>query len=505
MTPEGSPRSTAAVLEANLEWIRMLARALAKDPEAADELAQETCVAALGAPAGKVESFRPWIAAVMRNLWRQRGRSEERRRAREDRSERPDRTSDDLVLEVVLFRELAQHVLELPEPYQGAILMRFFGNQEPRVIADRLGTTPATIQNRITRGLSLLRERLDRSRGGREAWLSVLIPCIRPSAEGAAAAALGGIAVNLKIAVAAALVLAVVALFVFRGLEAPPPPPSPPIATETPAKETAEPAPAHTSTTLSETAAVEASSIDRAPLAPAVVAPAPAPPADSGPFRVRGRVLDATGSPVSGLAMRSHGGGPILATSKDGGWFEFETQEDVARCVSADPAWTTVRSAALRRNAKIEPLLVVARALDVQGTVQDVRGAPLAGARVHLELPSGFEARFDRPLESSLGMGWNATSDEHGRFSLPGIPSVDGGKLSAVLEGYARAEIDEPVFGAADVVLVLAPPPPAPEGSLRGRVVDDVGTPVPRARVFLGLASVATDERGEFAVGFAAP
>jgi hypothetical protein len=53
------------------------------------------------------------------------------------------------------------------------------------------------------------------------------------------------------------------------------------------------------------------------------------------------------------------------------------------------------------------------------------------------------------------------------------------------------------------VVIVMQPPPTPPAGSLRGRVVDDVGRPVAKARVFLGLASVATDDRGEFALGFA--
>jgi DNA-directed RNA polymerase specialized sigma24 family protein len=87
MTLEAEPLAPAAVLEANLDWIRALAGALARDPEAADELAQETCVAALEAPAHPPRSFRPWIATVMRNLWRERGRSQERRRARESRGD----------------------------------------------------------------------------------------------------------------------------------------------------------------------------------------------------------------------------------------------------------------------------------------------------------------------------------------------------------------------------------------------------------------------------------
>lgn len=501
MGPEAELRAPDAILEENLEWIRDLARSLVRDPDRAEDLAQDTVVAALEIAPGAVRLPRPWLATVARNLWRHRGRTEERRRARESESAIDRNSGDDLVERVVVFREVAQYVLDLHEPYRSAVLMRFWEGLPPRAIAARLDTTPATIQNRIARALALLRERMDRSRGGREAWLSALLPCIRPPASGPAAL-LGGIAVNAKIAVAAALVLAVVAYFAFRGLDAPSAPSAPALAAKDAPAVAERTAPASSATPLAEPTAADAPASERATLgsAPATAAPDPAP---STRFHVRGRVLDATASPVSGLSIRAADGGPVLATSRDGGWFELDVEEDVARCVSADPAWTTVRSAALRRNAKLEPVLVVARSLDVQGIVQDVRGAPLASARVHFDLPPGFEARFDRPLEASIGMGFGATTDERGRFALPGLPSVEGSKLSAVLEGYARAEIDEPIFGAADVVLVLAPPAKAPEGSLEGRVVDDVGRPVAKARVFLGLASVATDERGEFAVDFA--
>jgi RNA polymerase sigma factor (sigma-70 family) len=480
MTPEGDltgPAGPGAALEANLDWIRSLARALARDPEAAEDLAQATCVAALEAPADGARRFRPWIATVMKNLWRQRGRSEERRRAREESARRPDRTSDDLVLEVVLFRELAQHVLELDEPYRSAVLMRFWGRLPPRAIAARLSTTPATVQNRIARGLAILRRRLDRSRGGRAAWLAAFGPWIaRPFPW--TASTLGGIALNTKIVVAVAALVAVGALVALGTIEsrseksalaAGPPAASAPIPAED-----AEPSQAGTG-------GAEA----YAERAPAAAVPtregardAAAEPALPASFRVRGRVLDAAGAPLPGLAIRAESGGPILAKSGDGGWFDLESGVESARCVSADPAWTTVRSAVLRRSAKIEPLLLVARALDVQGTVEDAHGEPLPSARVRLELPAGFETRFDRPLEASIGLDWATVSGPDGAFALHGLPSIEGARLSAVLEGYARGTADEPVFGDAHVVIVMQPPPTPPAGSLRGRVVDDVGRPV---------------------------
>ena len=389
MGPEADLRAPDAILEGNLEWIRALAHSLVRDPDRAEDLAQDTVVAALEGAPGGVRLPRSWLATVALNLWRHRGRSEQRRRAREldlaDRTSREaSRSPDELVERVVVFREVAQHVLELHEPYRSVILMRFWEGLPPRAIAARLRTTPATIQNRIARALGQLRERMDRSRGGREAWLSALLPCIRPPASGPAAL-LGGIAVNAKIAVAAALVLAVVAYLAFRGLDAPPAPSAPALAAKDAPAVVERAAQASTPAPLAEPAAGDAPVSERATLgaAPATAAPAPAP---STRFHVRGRVLDATASPVSGLSIRADAGGPVLATSRDGGWFELDVEEDVARCVSADPAWTTVRSAALRRNAKLEPVLVVARSLDVQGAVRDVHGAPLASARVHLSL-----------------------------------------------------------------------------------------------------------------------
>jgi len=502
MTHEAESRAPGELLQANLEWIRALARALARDPHAADELAQDACVAALEAPAGEVRSFRPWLASVMRNLWRQRGRTEERRRGREADAGGGEGAREDLVLQVVVFRELAQHVLELHEPYRSALLMRYFEELPPRAIAARLGTTPATIQNRITRGLAILRERLDRSRGGRAAWLAALVPLIdRPWPW--IPLTLGGIAVNTKLIVAGAALVVVGALVALGAID------SGDHEAEIPARadvalETAIPAPvAEDSPLLGSRAAPTERSPASSPRSHE--APAADSVAAKKTFEVRGRVLDVEGAPLEGLAIGTGGqdGGAQVARSGPGGWFELTSDVDSGRFSSADPAWTTVRSAAWRAGSQLEPLLLVARALDVEGVVQDPRGMPLASARVRFSLPSGFEARFERPLEASVGLSFGAVTGPDGRFALRGIPAVEGATLKALLEGYASTEVPVPAFADAGIVIVLAPPAKPLAGGLKGRVVDDGGRPVAQARVFLGLASVTTDASGEFALSFA--
>jgi hypothetical protein len=218
---------------------------------------------------------------------------------------------------------------------------------------------------------------------------------------------------------------------------------------------------------------------------------------------VRGRVLDAGGAPLAGIAVRAGEQGEPLGKSGNGGWFEFTSPAESLQVVCADPAWTSVRSAAWRNGTQLEPLLIVAHATSAAGSVQDERGNMLAEARVRYVLPAGFEARFDRPLEASLDHGWATSSDAEGRFALTGLPAIEGARLVAVLEGFAQAECAAPLLPDAGISFVLARPKQPLTGGLRGRVVDDHGGPVPGARVFLGLGSTISDEQGRFALDFA--
>jgi len=499
MSVRPEPRPPATVLEENLEWIRSMARTLARDAETADELAQEACVVALEQAPREARGFRPWLATVMRNLLRQRGRSEGRRIAREEfAGGARDPDPGDLVQRVIVFRELAAQVLELDEPYRAAILMRFFEGLPPRAIARKLGSSPATIQNRITRGLALLRERLDRAHGGRASWLGALLPALG-SPSPLATLTLGGMIVNAKLLIALVLVAATGTIVALTQLSE---------RGETPVD-------ARTLTAESPAATPLAPLVEeprgtgvgpggsRESALPAAANPAQTDPAASALHSVRGRVLDAGGAPLSGIAVRTGEQGEPAGKSGNGGWFEFTSPSENLQVLCADPAWTSVRSANWRQGSQLEPLLIVARATNASGSVSDEHGNPLAEARVRYVLPAGFEARFDRPLEASLDRGWATSSDAAGHFALPGLPAIEGARLVAVLEGFAQAECSAPLLPDAGIAFVLARPKQPLTGGLRGRVVDERGSAVPGARVFLGLASTSTDEQGRFALDFA--
>src|SRR5262245_29421694 len=64
-------------------WLRRLAASLVGDAAQADDLVQDTWVAALRRPPSAERAPRPWLARVVRNLARNAGRDGARRRTRE--------------------------------------------------------------------------------------------------------------------------------------------------------------------------------------------------------------------------------------------------------------------------------------------------------------------------------------------------------------------------------------------------------------------------------------
>ena len=76
-------------LLAHAGWIRALCRSLVTDPHGADDLAQETWLAALEKEPHPHRSLRAWLGGVVRNLARFQYRADKRRRRRETRAPRP--------------------------------------------------------------------------------------------------------------------------------------------------------------------------------------------------------------------------------------------------------------------------------------------------------------------------------------------------------------------------------------------------------------------------------
>ncbi|HWO19602.1 MAG TPA: carboxypeptidase regulatory-like domain-containing protein [Kofleriaceae bacterium] len=135
--------------------------------------------------------------------------------------------------------------------------------------------------------------------------------------------------------------------------------------------------------------------------------------------------------------------------------------------------------------------------VEITGTVADLTGGPIAGAKVWAS------ASFGRRARAAV----HGEADEQGKFSLwvePGIVSI-----SASAEGYTEAEEWGRAPGTFELLLT-------PESSLAGTVVDaETSAPVAGARVSLSTTNdwlwddeqdgAQTDEQGRFRISRVAP
>src|SRR5262245_1227852 len=127
------------LLLAHSAWIRALARRLVGEGAGADDLVQETWLAALERPPAAVRSERGWLAGVLANLARENRRGEARLRMRERRvaagaEGRSEPSAADTFEAASTGRELADLVLALEEPFRTAILLRYYEDLPPRRI-----------------------------------------------------------------------------------------------------------------------------------------------------------------------------------------------------------------------------------------------------------------------------------------------------------------------------------------------------------------------------------
>jgi RNA polymerase sigma-70 factor (ECF subfamily) len=195
-------------------FVRSVARSLVRDVHLADDLSQETWLAALRRPPRHPGNLRGWLAGVTRNLSRLHFRGETRRRAREEMRARPERERDTsaVVERLDWERRIVEAVWDMDEPYRSTIVYRFFEQMEPAAIARRMEVPRKTVYTRIQRALDQLRTRFDGEVGGRRAWALALLPLAfdhNSISVGAAAAAAGGAAMTkTSVAVTAGLVAA---------------------------------------------------------------------------------------------------------------------------------------------------------------------------------------------------------------------------------------------------------------------------------------------------------
>ncbi|HVS11050.1 MAG TPA: sigma-70 family RNA polymerase sigma factor, partial [Planctomycetota bacterium] len=176
---------TADELLAESRWLQALARSLVKEPDAAEDIVQETWLAALRRRPAVRESLRPWLARVLRNQAALLRRN--RLHGARDQAELVDEplpSAADLVVRAETHRMLVGAIIELEEPYRSTVLLRYYDGLSSAEIARRRRVPGPTVRTQLRRGLERLREKLDQEHGGdRQRWVLALVPAASATAN----------------------------------------------------------------------------------------------------------------------------------------------------------------------------------------------------------------------------------------------------------------------------------------------------------------------------------
>ncbi|HLQ37002.1 MAG TPA: sigma-70 family RNA polymerase sigma factor, partial [Planctomycetota bacterium] len=472
-------------LLAQLGWLRALASQLARDPHRADDATQDTWAAAL-ASGGVVARPRAWLAAVLRNCLRQQARGERARAQRQQQAARPEGTAGaaELVQRAETQRELVAAVLRLPAVHRDTVLLRFFDDLPPRVIAERLAVPIATVHSRLQRALQQLRAELDDRCGGRAAWLLALLPAPPVTVP---LTPFVGLLMQAKLKVVAALLLAAGVCTWFWSADRQSSASAAPLARGSDGGD-------HAGSGAARSGNQSGGQPQRRELtAPAAAAPAAA------RVQVHGLVRDCVGSTVAGVVVGARGDETASATSDAAGRFTIAVLPGGALLEARDDRYVTVLGADWSANAGYEPLLVVALAARVAGIVVDEAGAPVAAARLALQLPDGFETRFPVPLDRAERLRWNVSSGDDGSFRLPRIPRLDGASLFVAAPAFRPSAVPLPPVDDDHLQVVLQRFH-YEQGQLAGLVTDHANAPVAGALVAMGVTTVVSGPDGTFAL-----
>jgi len=499
--PTGPARTEDLLVHA--AWVRGVAYALVRDAATADDLVQETWLAALKRPPELGRPLRPWLGAVVRNLVRQRRRGEARRERREEtvatrRAENALPTPAELAERLEAQQMLAAHVKELAEPFRATVLLRYFEGISAAEIAKRQGEPAGTVRWRLKRGLELLRERLDAEHDGdRRAWALALCPIavlpdpkvgggpgtglVAAAVEGVVAMSFGAkIVMGGAAGLAALLLLAVSVNAVFGGAGG----------------ETAPTAPVEVSFRPESDVRADRRRVERGPDAP--VATEESAPIDEGPVApvavlttLEGRALDEHGGPLAGVRVREQLGEETV-TGADGRFVlssaVFEGMRTIEVRLTAPARAKAVTDVPVTRGeTSYVGDIELAPGGTISGRVLDADRRPVAGAWVggasEDEISSPYAMRR-RMHQWSLRERDSVVTGSDGTFTLTGVRAgtrriwAGGDTYLATLSGPIEVRAGVESYGVELVLDKLAE-----EDVISGRVVAPDGTPLPDAQL----------------------
>ncbi len=155
------------LLADHTDFVRAVARAIVRDAHLAEDVAQETFVAAMRRAPKRHDAKRSWLASIARHraidTLRARRAAFDRELQVGSRANRP--TLQASLRRAEIGRQLAEALLALEARYRDVIVLRYYEDLPPRVIAKRLNVPVETVRTRHRRGLDHLRTEFERMHG----------------------------------------------------------------------------------------------------------------------------------------------------------------------------------------------------------------------------------------------------------------------------------------------------------------------------------------------------
>lgn len=471
----GDERALQELLRRSAPPLRRLARRLGAGADDADDLVQETIVAAIQV-ADRFDHTRPllpWLKGIMTFRAAHLARDTVRRRRlhADDHDVEQVAAATPSAADAAAGREFAhdldQALAELPPHYRSALAQHLLEQRSPRDIATAGAVPRATVRVHLHRGLRSLRELLRR-------WSAPVLAVLLFGRSGRAASW------PQQTAIAASwFALAMLTWWLLRGT---PPPPMPANGLT----------PASAAATGGEAVAV-AGAVDEARIAATAVPASPTRP-DQPSLTVR--VLATDGTPVPGVAVTAtpqDGSDPVMqqrtVVSDANGLAHWPAAPHGPLDVRADRGGSLALTTA-RAETTIHTL-TLAPAPPAHGLVVDAHGTPVPGARVWLARQDGGPWR---------GSDVAVTASD-GTFELANVP--DGAFVAARHEHHAGSDL-VPVPAAADAsakaMADSSEGPPTNTAAIATAPPADGASARPPVRVMLGppggrIAVHVLDER----------
>ncbi len=475
----GEPDALAAVFDRLAPELLLVAAHFADARHDAEDLVQETFLAAIDHSADwdRDRPLRPWLVGILAN----RARRLRQERARQPDPERMVFAESEDPADRLLANEIAERVTRaiagLPPLYREALTLNTVHGLTPTQIAQAAGISPNTVKTRLHRARQLLESALPKVLASGLALLALpasglaavrdavlqhagVVPTPPPvplEASGAATSSGGGVA-GLLGGLAAVLVLGVLGGAAWWLLQDPAAKPG-----------------AAVDVVTNTTATRNASTDELAP-APDVQAPERvAMPEFDGPPALRVLVRYPDGTPAADVAVRATPTATTLASLDERrartdptGVAELGTWSSAAVRVEADRGGEVAVTIAADGGGL--GLLELPNARTVVGSVARADGTPLEAAEILVAAPG----RYDDPLRAT-------TTDAAGRFTLRGLG--EDHLLCARAPGFTTSPLVAPPDDAP-LAIVLD----APGLTVTGRVRDLDERPLPGARILVGLS-----------------